>query len=804
VDARPWRVAIDKVRLEQIALAFTDRSRAAPLAVNVGDLTIDLSAKLESGPAGLAGVVEGLGIKLARVTVGDGTAAAPTPFLSLDEIRLDDGRVDLAAQQVAVTRLVVTGGRTTVVRAPDGSIPVVAMLGPAEQGKVVAVRPAATPAAVKPAKPWAVALGAFDFADHRVAVTDRSVTPIVQLELTGLKVSARDLHTDGKKPVPFDAAFRVTQGGRFTAKGQVAPNGTSADATLSLAQLVLTPAQPYVAQNADVTLRSGDVSTAGRLTYRAGRDRAAITYTGSVDVNGVSVVETANGEPVIAWKAMRVENLKFGLAPDRLEMDEVRLTGLDAKVVIFKDKSLSVAKLMKPATPAGAASAAAPPAANGTPAASVPSATPGRSEAPGFPVTIERVRLEDSSLSFADLSLVLPFATRVHSLNGVVAGLGSSPDTRSAVKLDGRVDEFGQFRVNGALNPSGPKVFTDLSVVFRNVPMSALTPYSATFAGRRIVAGTLDLDLQYKIDRGALVGENKVVLTKLQLGERVESAGAMRLPLDLALAILSDSEGRIDLALPVRGNVDSPEFSYGQVIWQALVTVITKVVTSPFRALAGLFGGEADAERMQSIAFEPGSDVVQPPEQEKLKRVAEVLGKRTRLKLTVHGAYESKSDGEALRSLRVRQDLAQHLGVTVKPGEDPGPVAFDRVKTQRALEAMLAERSGPKAIEELEASVQKTTGRKAERANPVLALVGRGSGDRAFYETVFRRLVEIAPLADADVAALGQRRAEAIARLLKERAGSAAERVEVGETKATDRVEKNAVSARLELGAVGS
>jgi len=720
---------------------------------------------------------------------------------------------------VAVTRLAVTGGRTTVVRARDGSIPVVTMLGPAEQGKVVAARPAATAAAVKPAKPWAVALGAFDLADHRVAVTDRSVTPIVQLELTGLKVSARDLHTDGKKPVPFDAAFRITQGGRFTAKGQVAPDGTSADATLSLAQLVLTPAQPYVAQSADVTLRSGDVSTAGRLTYRAGRDRAAITYTGSVDVNGVSVVEAASGEPVIAWKAMRVENLKFGLAPDRLEMDEVRLTGLDAKVVIFKDKSLSVAKLMKPAPPAGAATAAAPPAANGTPAASVPSTSPGRSDAPaasvpstspgrsdapGFPVTIERVRLEDSSMSFADLSLVLPFATRVHSLNGVVAGLGSSLDTRSAVKLDGQVDEFGQFRVNGALNPAEPKVFTDLSVVFRNVPMSTLSPYSATFAGRRIVAGTLDLDLQYKIDRGALVGENKVVLTKLQLGERVESAGAMRLPLDLALAILSDSEGRIDLALPVRGNVDSPEFSYGQVIWQALVTVITKVVTSPFRALAGLFGGEADAERMQSIAFEPGSDVVRPPEQEKLKRVAEVLAKRTRLKLTVHGAYESKSDGEALRSLRVRQDLAQRLSVTVKPGEDPGPVAFDRVKTQRALEVMLAERSGPKAIEELEASVQKTTGRKAERANPVLALVGRGSGDRAFYEAVFRRLVEIAPLTDADVAALGQRRAEAIARVLKERAGAAAERVEVGETKATDRVEKNAVPARLELGAVGS
>jgi hypothetical protein len=803
-DARPWRVAIEKVRVEQIALAFTDRSRAAPLAVDVGDLTVDLSAKLETGPAGVAGMVEGVGIKLARVAVGDATAAAKTPFMSLNEIRLEDGRVDLTARQVTVSRLAVIGGGTTVVRAPDGSIPVVTMLGPADQGKVAARPVAALAPAAKPANPWAAAVAKFDLADHRVAVTDRGVTPTVELELTGLKVSARDLRTAGKKPVPFDAAFRVTQGGSFNAKGQVAPDGASADATLSLAQLALTPAQPYVAQKADVTLRSGDVSTAGRLTYRAARDRPALTYTGSVDVNSVNVIEATSGEPVISWKAMRIESLRFGLGPDRIDMDEVRLTGFDARLVIFQDKSVSVAKLMKPVAPAGTATAGRLSPTNGTPAPSVSSVTTGRSDATGFPMAIERVRLEDSAMSFADLSLVLPFSTRVHSLNGVVVGMGSSPDTRSAVKLDGRVDEFGQLRVDGALNPFGPKVFTDLSVAFRNVPMSTLTPYSATFAGRQIVAGTLDLDLQYKIDRGALVGDNKVVLTKVQLGEQVESAGATRLPLDLAIAILSDSEGRIDLAVPVRGNVDSPEFSYGHLIWQALVTVITKAVTSPFRALAGLLGGEANAERVQTIAFEPGSDVVQPPEQEKLKRVAEVLGKRTRLKLTVHGAYESKADGEALRSLRVRQDLARRVGVTVKPGEDPGPVAFDQVKTQRALEAMLAERSGPKAIEELEASLEKTMERKPERANPMLALVGRGGGDRAFYEAVFRRLVETAPLTEAEMTALGQRRGAAIARVLKERAGAVAERVEVGETKATDRVEKNAVPSRLELGAVGS
>src|SRR5207237_7687225 len=125
---------------------------------------------------------------------------------------------------------------------------------------------------------------------------------------------------------------------------------------------------------------------------------------------------------------------------------------------------------------------------------------------------------------------------------------------------------------------------------FRNVPMPTLSPYSATFAGRRIVAGTMNLDLQYKIDRSELLGDNKVVLQRLKLGERVESPGAMKLPLDLAIAILSDTEGRIDIALPVRCNVDNPDVSYGHVIWQALVTVITKVPTAAFRSLGALLG----------------------------------------------------------------------------------------------------------------------------------------------------------------------------------------------------------------------
>jgi hypothetical protein len=107
-------------------------------------------------------------------------------------------------------------------------------------------------------------------------------------------------------------------------------------------------------------------------------------------------------------------------------------------------------------------------------------------------------------------------------------------------------------------------------------------------------------------------------------------------------------------------------------------------------------------------------------------------------------------------------------------------------------------------VDDLQTAWEKSTGKKAERANPVLALVGRGSGDRAFYEATFRRLVELAPLTDAELTALARRRGDAAVRVLKEGAGTAAARVEAGDTEVAGRAERTAIPTRLELGAVGS
>jgi hypothetical protein len=385
------------------------------------------------------------------------------------------------------------------------------------------------------------------------------------------------------------------------------------------------------------------------------------------------------------------------------------------------------------------------------------------------------VVLEQGTVDFADQSLVLPFATEVQELNGVVQGLASDRASRAVVRLEGRVAEYGLARAEGSLSPFRPKSFLDLNVTFRNVDMPPLSPYTVTFAGRRIQSGRLALDLQYKIDNGTLAGENRVVLEKFTLGERVKAPGALDLPLDLAVALLTDSKGRIDLAVPVHGNVDDPQFSYGHLIWQAIRNVITRIVTAPFRALGALFGG--GGESLESIAFDPGRATLLPPEREKLKRVAEGLGKRPQLRLVAEGQH-GPADRAALRQRDVGLAVAARLGRPPAADDSPEPVNVTDAKTQRALEAIFVERQSEQALSQFAAETGTARGKEVQRVNAALALIGRGSADREFYEALLKRLNETASVPDAALGQLAGARASAVAEYLATALAVPAARIE--------------------------
>jgi hypothetical protein len=492
-------------------------------------------------------------------------------------------------------------------------------------------------------------------------------------------------------------ALNVAGGGRLEAEGNYTPAGPVVDLKLKLADLALKLVEPLLAGRTTLQIADGRLSTQGQVTY--GAKGAEPGYRGDFSVRDLRLKEQGSGEEMLAWKNLATQ--QFTVTPTRLDIGELRLNGLDTKLIINKDKSINLMRVLKPAASSGrsgghrrrqrrltSAEGASPAPA----AAAAPSRHTCRHTRCGhtgcraglrcgsLPGQYRPPALFKGELDFADLSLMFPFATRIHNLRGSIGNLSSRPGAPGQLELDGEVDEFGMARAVGQVDLFNPTDNMDIKLVFRNVDMSRLTPYMATFAGRRIESGKLSLDLEYKIQQRQLKGENQVVIDRLTLGERVESPGADSLPLDLAIAILQDSDGRIDLGLPVAGSLDDPQFSYGGLIWKAITNVLTKIVTAPFRALGALFGGSG--EKVENVAFEPGAKVLTPPEREKLLKVAAVLGKRPKLALAVGGIH-AEVDRVALQEVQLRRAVLTASGLDAlgagrsrsdfpAPAQDPG------------------------------------------------------------------------------------------------------------------------------------
>ena len=789
---RPWSLKAEALKVQDVAVHFQDRSRANPLTLAVGGLNIDLSASAEVGPHTAKAVVDDLEVLLNRASLSE--PGGDTPFLTLDAVSLNDGRIDIGNHSIAIARVGSTGGETSLVRGKDGRIRLAELLDPRDRGRVKRDLEEATDEAREEGNPWSFSLGTFEMNGFQMALQDRTFDPAIVYDLANVHVSLKNLTNDGTTPIDFETSLKIGQGGSANVSGQVSQGGDRAEARAKIADVNLEPLRPALTRFTILTLESGKVSASAGIKYRAAESSKSdprLRVNGSMTVDHFVLNEEGTGERFLEWRNLSAGGIVFDLSPRRLHVEEIRLQEPGAKVVIFKDRRMNFSQVLKRPNGALEEREAKP---------ERPPAAVSSIDRESLPVNIERIRVEGGVVDFADFGLVLPFATQVTDFSGGVTAISSDPRSRTSVKFEGRVGAYGQTTVEGRISPFAPTEFTDITVLFRNIAMQPLSPYSATFAGRKIASGSLNLKLEYKIHNNELLGDHKVVLKRFTLGERVEAPDAIRLPLDLAIALLTDTEGKIDVEVPVRGNVDDPKFRYGKVIRKAIVNLITKIVTSPFRALGSLMGGKG--EPVNAVAFAPGSDRLPPPEREKIEKVAEALRNRPRLKLVVQGRFDPEVDGVALRTLGARRALAERMGMKLAPKEDPGPIAFDKAKTQEALEKLLKDRNGKDAVAAFEKQYESNTGRKVKRVKPYLAAFGRGSSDTAFYQAMFEELVKLEPMPDSDLQDLAQRRARAIVEEVRKTGGFGASRVAAGTPGPVEKGSAETVETRLTLDVV--
>ena len=738
VTVSRWKLGIKQVAFDDVALGVVDETVSPALQVTADKLQLRMAVNAEQNGAAPQVTVNGAQFAITNLAVASGTQS----LLRVGLAGFADGEVDLAAHRAVLGRLYAEGGEIKLVRDAKGQVNWLSALP--KPGGGGAARPAATQVTTPaPEAPWNASVKSVELARFGADIED--VGSGIHLHAQDINAKVEGASNDLKQALKFSAGLALREGGQASAQGTLVPASGAVEANVSVKQLALAATQPMISRFVRLKLAGGSFSAQGKLSTGAtGPRAAALRYNGGFEVAGLVLNET-DGDLFAAWKSVGAERLSLSISPNRLEIPELRVVEPNAKLIIENDRSLNAVRLLVNQPVSGGASVQAP---AGAQAAPMPAATPAPppppkpvvTEAAGarngqasaddpFPVNVRRVRIDNGKLDFADLSLRPQFGAKIQELSGVITGLASSRNSRSQIELDGRVDEFGSARIRGELNPFAPRDNTDLNVIFKNVDMVSASPYTMKFAGYKIAEGKISLDLKYRVKDSQLEGDNKVVIDKLTLGERVDSPDALKLPLELAIAILKDSDGRIDLGVPVTGNMNDPQFSYGAVVWKAIGNVLSKIITAPFRALGNLFG--VSGEKLESIDFDPGSDRLLPPEREKLKQVAQVLTKRDQLKLTAPAQYSDEADGAALKVRLVRLEVTKRAGVTLAAGENPGPLDIQDRRVRSAIRSLYEERFGKAEMDKAKA--------EAERASPAPAgAQARSAGEGAAREEAAR------------------------------------------------------------------
>ena len=366
-----------------------------------------------------------------------------------------------------------------------------------------------------------------------------------------------------------------------------------------------------------MTLHSGKLSAKGDVSFESTSGNvSALKFKGDARVADLRTTDQFVDEDFVKWRDLAVSGIEFQQEPARLGIDRIVARQPYARVIINQDASLNVSHVLKSTETEGA-----PPDAE-TDEAPTPDQSQVTSDA-SLPVSIRTVQIIDGSAHFADYNIQPSFATGIMELNGKVTGLSSKPETRAQVSLAGKVDRYAPVDIAGEVNLLSAAKYTALAMNFRNMELTTFNPYSGKFAGYNISKGKLATELKYHVEDRKLLAEHHIVVDNLEFGAKTESKDAAPIPLKLAVALLKDRNGVIDVNLPVTGTLDDPKFRLGPIIWKAILGLLTKIVTAPFAALGALFGG---GEELAFVDFPPGSATIAADGNRKARQTLEGAG----------------------------------------------------------------------------------------------------------------------------------------------------------------------------------
>jgi uncharacterized protein involved in outer membrane biogenesis len=565
--------------------------------------------------------------------------------LRLEKTSLKGVRVDLPAHRVDIAELVNTGTRAALLRNTEGIIewvasPVLKTVKEVDQG-------------VKDSRPWLGQVEKLVVEDMAVRFEDRSVLPVAIQEISGLAVQAEKIGNVPKQKAALQIKALVNQKGNLEMVGAIQLLPFDVALKVDTRGIPLNSLQGYANQFLNVELQRGLFSNQGEATLSLDQGKLKVAYKGSATLGELRAVDRENKTDFLKWKSLHFAGIDFRLDPLAVDIREIALSDFFSRLILDANGQLNVASIVRKPASAAPLEPGSRPEIAGQIASTAISGAPAPVAAPTA-IHIGTVTLNNGTVNFSDYFVKPNYSVNVGKLGGRVSGLSSVEGTQADMELRGSYGNSAPVQITAKLNPLAAKSYLDLKAEVKGIDLTEFSPYSGKYAGYVIDKGKLSLNLAYKLDNRQLTADNQLFIDQLTFGSKVDSPDATQLPVNLAIALLRNNRGEIDLNLPISGSLDDPQFSVGGLVVKVIVNLFVKAVSSPFALLGSMFGG---GEELSHLAFAPGRATLDEAGVKKLETLTKALSERTALKLEIAGLVDPAVDREGLKRVAIERAM---------------------------------------------------------------------------------------------------------------------------------------------------
>ncbi len=658
-------------------------------------------------------------------------AQGKVSLVSVKRLQVDGADIDLTEQSFKATKLQVIQPKALVDRDADKRWMFERWLVENKSGAASTPAPAPAPTtdATKSSAPsWAIAIGEVSLAGGAMQYVDKAPgssggkpvafdVSVVNAQLSGLVLDDKSTaKTVAAKLMPLSASLRLSAGqfepGKLNFKGNLGLAPMQVQGQLLAERLPVQAFEPYFADALNIELLRADASFKGKVAYKQTPAGPSVQVSGDAALEELKANTLAPSEDLLEWKALSLRGLGLALEPGKptqVDIKETALSDFFARLIVLPDGRINLQDLVKSAnattstvagtTPSAIISGAARAQEQGstarndlpkTPQNSVSgssgAASSSNTTATAAIINFGPVSLINGRVAFSDRFVKPNYSANLSDLTGKLSAFssvatGGTPNMAD-LELRGRAEGTASLEILGKLNPLAKPLALDITGKVRDLELPPLSPYAIKYSGYGITRGKMSVDVSYLVQPdGKLTAKNKLVLNQLSFGDKVEGSTAS-LPVKLAVALLSDRNGVIDLDLPISGSLNDPQFSIGPIIIKVIVNVIVKAITAPFSLLAAAFGGGGD--ELGTVAFASGSAVLAPEAQAGLDKVAKALTDRPSLKLTVVGASNLDAERDGYKRARLGELVRAEKRRSVVTGGASGGTATAAISVSPA------------------------------------------------------------------------------------------------------------------------